>query len=104
MESEFKEKVGTLPLQIVTFCNMEGLFQHLFFISIISWATVPLKLLEESEVGSTSVSSFVYIFQFFSLCLYNKEVQRSTVREKGESCLNAFCYEPSSLTGSSRFA
>lgn len=43
MESADREKVGTLLLQIVTFCNMEGLFRHLLFISIISQATILLK-------------------------------------------------------------
>lgn len=34
---------SALPLQIITFYNIEGLSQHLLFISIISHATIPLK-------------------------------------------------------------
>lgn len=44
VESAERENVSTLPLQIVTFCNMEGLFRHLLVISIISQATILLKL------------------------------------------------------------
>lgn len=33
-----------LPLHVVMFCNMEGLLQHLLFISTILQATTPLKV------------------------------------------------------------